>query len=142
MLDAWRLAYAYDAVPDNVTDNRYMLTEADLPSPAVLAAAGIRRVVYVVPSLRTMQRERDDLNAIFVAYNNAGIMMHIVDLAWLRVLPEGVAWPAMLAPQSIAVVPRATIVTDPQFYATTPGGFGGVYAVPSFGGSGFVGTVG
>ncbi|MFI5300650.1 MAG: hypothetical protein ACHREM_21420, partial [Polyangiales bacterium] len=142
MLDAWRLAYAYRPVPDDVTDNRYMLTPADFPSAQELAAAGIRRVIYVVPNTRTLSVERDDLNATFIAYSAAGIALHIVDLSWLKVLAPVHDWTATLAPESYVAGPRPTVVSDPIFFDSAQSGFGGVYAVPEEGGSGYVGTTG
>lgn len=142
MLDAWRLAFAYAGVDDRTTDNRYMLTPSDLPSPKALQGAGVQRVIYVVPNLRLARHEADDLNETFLAYDRAGIVLHIVDLAWLRALGPVTDWGVALGPREYLPKVRTTIVTDPSFYATTQGGFGGVYAVPASGGSGYVGTVG
>jgi hypothetical protein len=129
LLDAWRLAY-HDEVPDEeVTDNRYMLTPADLPDPAVLLARGIHHVLYVVQSLQTTTTEEDDLHETFLAYARAGIVLSIVDLPWLQHLVDCPArWEEHLREQPLFIDPdRVTIVEDPLFYVRAHGGFGGLH---------------
>jgi len=140
VLDAWRLAYAHARVPmgDVLTDNRYILTEADLPDPETLAAHGIRSVIYVVESSVDSPVEEDDLNAIFLRYQYAGIKLYLADVDalayWSRAARN---WQSWLPQYEYYPHYRATLVNDPTFYATSPGGFGGSGAVASgYGGHG------
>jgi hypothetical protein len=130
LLDAWRLAYRYDTVDDDVTDNRYMLNPSDLPSADVLHAEGIRRVVYVVESLDDSTMEEDDLNQIFLEYQAEGILVSMVDLDWLRSLADPPRWDSRLASYLLQVDTRMTLLTDPTFYIRARGGFGGPEIVP------------
>jgi hypothetical protein len=142
LLDSWRLAYRFDTPDEDTFDNRYMLTESDLPDAAALRASGINRVVYVVESLDDTEVEEDDLHAIFEAYQAAGITIHIVDLSWLSHARPVSVWPdELLASTSLRVEPRRTLVDDPVFFDRARGGFGGVHGRPSPG-LGFSGAFG
>lgn len=138
LLDAWRLALPDEPPDDEVTDNRYMLTPADLPAPEVLLSRGIRRVLYVVEDLEASDREEDDLHAAFAAYQAAGISIAMVDLALLQDRPEIAPWDDLGSDQwSLLIDPaRGTVVTDPSFYARARGGFGGPHVIHG-GGHGF-----
>lgn len=75
VLDRRRLSpYVDDA---KVFDNRYV---ARLPSAGAMAAAGIRRLLYVTGSVRT-PREQDDLNEDFVVFARSGIDVRMVALS-------------------------------------------------------------
>ena len=135
LLDAWRLAFRDEPPNDDRTDNRYMLTAADLPAADMLLSVGIRRVLYVVESCDATCREEDDLHATFAAYRAAGISIAIVDLALLQRLDPDEPWED-LEDWSLPIDPnRATIVNDPTFYSRARGGFGGPHAI--YGGHGF-----
>ena len=130
LLDAWRLAYRTDEVPDDTMDNRYMLTSADLPDASALRAQGLDHVVYVVENLDDSAVEEDDLNEIFLTYQTAGIAISIVDLRWLE--NEGDDGGAIdTTDERYTVDGRVTLVTDFNFYRRAHGGFGGVHGVPS-----------
>jgi hypothetical protein len=141
MLDAWRLTHRYDRPDDESTDNRYMLTESDLPSTVVLENRGIRRVIYVVDSVDASQAEEDDLHAVFASYQKSGIDVGIVDLADLlsmasqRPLVPYYGHPLLIDPF------RVTLIDDPSFYFRARGGFGGVHVINS-GGYAFGGCYG
>jgi hypothetical protein len=138
LLDAWRLAFREDEPDDDVTDNRYMLTPADLPDPAALRAQGIARIVYVVEDLDDTETEEDDLHEAFMAYQAAGISIFMVDLAFASKEIHGqVVWNEVLVHHRYMVAPRVTICSDVRFYARARGGFGGVHGVPSGGRGGF-----
>jgi hypothetical protein len=124
LLDAWRLTHRYDRPDDETTDNRYMLMPSDLPEAEVLRARGITRVLYVVDSLGSAQEEEDDLHAVFLSYQDAGIDVAIVDLADLEsVATERPPFPSY--GQSLVIDPgRITIVSDPSFFHRARGGFG------------------
>jgi hypothetical protein len=132
ILDAWRLAYVGAKIDDSMTDNRYLLSAADLPDVQKLWEQGIRRVVYVVESVDESPVEADDLNATFLEYQGAGLAMSFVDLQalsyWPRVTP---GWQAWLGQYEYRARARPTIVSDPLFYGLSPGGFGGAGAAPS-----------
>jgi hypothetical protein len=140
LLDAWRLAYKDADVDESVTDNRYMLTSADFPSAEQLRARGIARIVYVVESRGDDTHEEDDLNELFLAYEEAGIEIDILDLGWLQGIPARVAvyvgpyphwwWWWGFGPYRFHCVHRWTVVHDPAFYGRARGGFGGVHGVP------------
>jgi hypothetical protein len=130
LLDAWRLAFRTEQVEDETYDNRYYLNSADLPDPARLQAQGIRRVIYVVESLEMVTTEEDDLHALFFAYEQAGIDVHMVDLAFLAGYSPQVTWAVSLPARRLIVVPRHTILDDPGFFLRARGGFGGPYAHP------------
>jgi hypothetical protein len=133
LLDAWRLAFRDEQPGDTVVDNRYALTSADLPSPETLRAQGIRRVIYVVENRDTTSQEEDDLNEIFMAYQQAGIALDLVDLSSLfgfRDAGEG-GYAAWYNQWIFICVPRVTLMQDPNFFRRSHGGFGGVYARPS-----------
>lgn len=131
LLDAWRLAFRFDRPDDDVYDNRYTLNTSDLPSPQVLANQQIRQVIYLVESLDETEQEEEDLHPILRAYADAGIAIHMVDLAWLRGLSPGLAWGPTLSSYRLSVPPRVTLLDDPAFYARARGGFGGVHFGPS-----------
>jgi hypothetical protein len=139
LLDAWRLAYRDEEPGDDTYDNRYILTPSDLPDVGVLRAHGIRRVVYVVESLDEASMEEDDVHAAFVDYQNAGLLVAIMDLDALEqpIAPE--RWDEEFAGCVLEVRPRITIVEQPGFYIRARGGFGGVRAGPSPGFGGFGG---
>jgi hypothetical protein len=128
LLDAWRLAFRDEATDDDITDNRYMLTTTDLPSPEVLRKRGILRIIYVVEDLDDTEAEEDDLNATFVTYQQNGIALRMVDLSDLSDAP---ALDVALQGRELSVKPRATLVDDPSFYARSRGGFGGARSGPS-----------
>lgn len=131
LLDSWRLAYRFDEPDDDVTDNRYILQPTDLPDAASLQARGISRVVYLVESLDEAETEEDDLHEAFMAYQQAGVSLFMVDLDWAsrRVAPEPL--PAALAPHVVVIGARTTILAQPYFYQRARGGFGGVHTGPS-----------
>jgi hypothetical protein len=147
LLDAWRLAYKDDEVPEDVTDNRYALGPADFPSAEVLLAQGIRRVVYVVPGASEGALEEDDLNDVFRTYEAAGIEIDVIGLddflagseSW--VVEDDGARPAASVGFSFSwsprwrrhIGPRRVIVRDPWFHARAHGGWGGVHAMPLHG---------
>lgn len=142
MLDSWRLAYRFDDPGDEVFDNRYMLMASDLPDPEVLRARNITRVLYVVEDLDDAEVEEDDLNASFRAWQNAGIGIYMVDLAFLKSVPGpppnplpgappyAADWAGRLAPRGYWVRERYTLVDDPRFYVRARGGFGLAYGRP------------
>ncbi|MBI2395009.1 MAG: hypothetical protein HYV09_35895 [Deltaproteobacteria bacterium] len=150
LLDAWRLAYRFDRPDDGVVDNRYALVPTDFPAPDALATQGVRRVVYVVEDLDETDQEEEDLHHVLRAYWDAGIAVHLVDLAWLEALAAPIDWPARLGAHVLKVPPRRTLLDDPSFYARARGGFGGTHAGPSpfkagsiiHGGSGYGGGFG
>ena len=126
LLDAWRLAYADEAVPDEVLDNRYFLNAADLPDAATLRSAGIRRVLYVVEDELEAEREEDDLNAPFAAYEAEGLTLAMVDLAGLTQdldLHDD--------DRRLVVATRPTILHDHGFFVRARGSFGGALGRPS-----------
>ena len=88
MLDANRLARFND--PDTQFDNRYL---ARLPDAAALKARGVRTVLYVVRD-RSVEREADDLNDLFVAYRQAGIQVALFPASDLQraATPTGVRY--------------------------------------------------
>jgi hypothetical protein len=140
LLDAWRLALKGTVPDEDTTDNRYFLTPADLPDATHLRAAGIRKVMYVVESLREHPREEDDLHEIFLAYQEAGIALYIVDLSGLT-RPSVPVWVPDRAPEEqlvppseqfveerfLWIQPRVTVLQDPYFYRRSRGGFGGAH---------------
>jgi hypothetical protein len=126
MLDSWRLAYRDEEVDDDTYDNRYALTAADLPSPETLREAGITRVMYVVESLDDTDKEEDDLNAIFLAYQAQGVGIYMVDLKWLRGLGAATSWPRAFVGRAMWVRPRLTILSSAWFYRHSLSGFGGI----------------
>ena len=135
LLDAWRLAYRFDAPDEEVFDNRYFLQSSDLPSDTVLNAKGVRRVIYVVSCLDDVSVEEDDLHSIFALYQASGIQLEIVDLAALKRLAAPSAWPEFYSSYSLRIAGRTTLLNDPAFYARARGGFGGLHGVPFMGGN-------
>jgi hypothetical protein len=131
MLDAWRLAYRFDEPDDDITDNRYILNQSDLPDPQTLRANGIRRIVYVVEDLDETEHEEDDLQAAFLAYQDAGITIYMVDLSFLAKPIVHDRWNEVLAPRVCYIEHRRTLIDDPLFYARARGGFGGIHSGPS-----------
>jgi hypothetical protein len=132
LLDAWRLAYKDQEIDESVVDNRYMLSEGDLPSAEVLRSQSIGRVVYLVEDRASVAWEEDDLNGVFLSYKEAGIEIDIVDVPWLcddRVAAQPTWWP-LLSSCPLSVLPRCTVVEDECFYARARGGFGGIHARP------------
>jgi hypothetical protein len=127
LLDAWRLAYRSERPDDEVNDNRYMLTPADLPDAGVLLARGINRIFYVVESLEIAKEEEDDLHEVFAEYQAAGIAICMVDLDLLAGVEPGSLWDEQLCYQRPLYIDpnRVTIVSQPSFYFRARGGFGG-----------------
>jgi hypothetical protein len=82
VLDRNRLARYTDE--ETQFDNRYV---ARLPTAANLQALGVRRVLYVPPDQSDM-RERDDLNADFVAFRDAAIDVKVMPLSDLTRAPQ------------------------------------------------------
>jgi hypothetical protein len=133
LLDSWRLAYRDDEPLEDLTDNRYMLTSADLPNVELLHAQGINQIIYVVERRGDSGHEEDDLNQTFLEYPAAGIAIHFVDLNWLEeieVAPEPTVWAQRLPEFTLYVGPRTTVVYDPGFYRRSHGGFGGLHGGP------------
>jgi hypothetical protein len=131
LLDAWRLAYRELAPDEAVTDNRYMLTPSDFPDATELASQGIKRVIYLVEDRDDTDAEEDDLQRTMLAYQHAGVSLHLVDLAWVTALGQSPRYDAELASQALQVRPRRTLVEDPEFFARARGGFGGSQLLPS-----------
>jgi hypothetical protein len=129
LLDSWRLAYRFDAPDEEVYDNRYVLNPTDLPDAETLRAQGITRVVYIVDSLDDTDTEEDDLHEVFLAYQAAGVSLHLVDLTWAegRVSSAPAPLPVALGDQVFVVRERVTILSSPIFYNRARGGFGGVH---------------
>jgi hypothetical protein len=140
LLDSWRLAYKEEEIPEDVVDNRYMLTAADFPTAEVLLAHGIRQIVYLVAS-NEIEYEEDDLHDIFAAYEDAGIVIYMIDVESLAGGREGwdVPWYVEARAHGFVVRPRLTCVHDPRFYRRAHGGFGGTHLVPMPGGHVHVG---
>jgi hypothetical protein len=131
LLDAWRLAFREDMIDDDVTDNRYMLTQADFPDAATLRQRGITRVVYLVEDLDDTELVEDDCHATFAAWQEAGIALYMTDLAWaLKNVPTEVRFGENLSDKRIAIQQRLTLADDPRFYYRAHGGFGGIYGRP------------
>ena len=132
VLDSWRLAFRFDPVEDDTTDNRYMLSAGDLPDAAALRAQGITRVVYVVEDLDDTTEEEDDLNSVFLEYQDAGVEVSLVDLDWFSSWAGSPPrWGERLGSCRLGVRRRPTLLNDPKFYARAHGGFGGVLSTPS-----------
>lgn len=130
LLDAWRLAFRNEDIEEDVVDNRYYLNPADLPDAQHLREQGIRRIVYVVELRADVETEEDDLNSIFLSYQQAGITVHVVDLELLAGRSPEVPWATVLAQTELAVAPRPTLLYDTGFYLRARGGFGGLHARP------------
>ncbi len=130
LLDAWRLAFREEEPEDTVVDNRYALTVADLPAPEVLISQGVRRVIYVVEDRESTTHEEDDLNAVFLSYQQAGVTIDLVDLSSLFGISDAADLPVSLAQWIYLVSYRTTLIEDPAFYRRARGGFGGIYARP------------
>ena len=135
LLDSWRLAYKDETIDEDVIDNRYILTAADFPTAEVLRAQGIAQIVYVVSSSDVLYEE-DDLHDLFTAYEEAGILIYIVDLDSLAGTTDGWddPWYVQARSHCLVVHPRLTVVYDPRFYHRSRGGFGGAHLLPSSGG--------
>jgi len=139
LLDSWRLAYRFDEPAEDTYDNRYILSSSDLPDVQTLRAQGIRRVVYVVLSLDDTTVEEDDLHAVFLEWERAGVPIAMVDLARLEEPMTVAEWDTVWIDDPLVVEPRLTLIEQPGFYARARGGFGGVRARPSpiYGGGGW-----
>ncbi len=121
---SWRLAFKDDTIDDQIVDNRYLLTPSDFPSPAELLSRGILHVVYVVPDEIEAQYEEDDLNELFLGYQEAGIAIHMVGLLGLTGgAGRSVFW------STLAIGSRPTVVRDRRFFRRAHGGFGGVHSI-------------
>jgi hypothetical protein len=131
LLDNWRLAYREEPPEETVFDNRYMLNPSDLPSATALRDNGITRVVYVTQDLTTESHEEDDLHEAALAWQQAGISMHMVGLNWFSDLMPGLSWDYELQERLLVVQPRVTVVDSVRFYAGARGGFGGVHGRPA-----------
>jgi hypothetical protein len=134
LLDSWRLAYRDEAPADDAYDNRYMLSPTDLPDAETLLARGINQVVYVVESLGQASVEEEDLHDAFLAYQDAGLVVSMIDIDVLEepLLPD--RWGVVLRGCILHVRPRVTVIQQPWFYTHARGGFGGVLARPAVGG--------
>jgi hypothetical protein len=131
LLDSWRLAYRFDEPDDDTYDNRYILSQSDLPDVATLRANGIRRVVYLVQNAYEDSVEEDDLHATFLEWQRAGILIAMVDLDALYepILPD--RWPQVWLDDGLLIEPRVTLLERRHFYERARGGFGGIGARPS-----------
>jgi hypothetical protein len=137
LLDSWRLAYRDEEFPDDAYDNRYMLSPSDLPDAETLRARGITQVVYVVESRGWADVEEEDLHDAFLAYQEAGLQLSMVDIDFFDSPPEQPGgWGVTLRGCILEVRPRVPIIRQPWFYSRSPGGFGGAGARPVFGGGG------
>jgi hypothetical protein len=137
LLDSWRLAYRDEEFADDAYDNRYMLSPSDLPDAETLRARGITQVVYVVESRGWANVEEEDLHDAFLAYQEAGLMLSMVDIDFFDSIPLSPSrWGLALRGCILEVRPRVTIIRQPWFYSRAHGGFGGVHARPAFGGGG------
>lgn len=141
LLDAWRLAYR-DAEPaEDAVDNRYYLSGSDLPDAETLRARGITKVLYVVESRAAETVEEDDLNEVFLRYQQAGLELALVSLTDLESPPGGPAlyrsagasfyWSNLWLTRRHRCVHRATVLGNPAFYQRARGGFGGPKARPT-----------
>jgi hypothetical protein len=138
LLDHWRLVFHVADVEDEDVDNRYRLYPGDLPTPNELKDHGITQVVYLVASRAATVQEEDDLNTRLSDYSAAGIELYLIDLDDLEDLGRR-HWewaPAELDHLRLSVVERPLIMDEPDLYRGSPGGFGGVHAVPWGHGSG------
>ena len=142
LLDAWRLAFRFDEADDGWVDNRYMVI--DMPTADVLAARGIKHVIYVVESLDDTDVEEDDLHDAFAAWQTSGVRVSMMDLNSQGERP--VPWDGLLDDTLLNVTPRPLVINDPHFYVGAHGGFGGLRATPGhagghahWGGGGFHG---
>jgi hypothetical protein len=135
LLDSWRLAYQDEEFPDDAYDNRYMLSPSDLPDAETLRARGIDQVVYVVESRGWADLEEEDLHDAFLAYQEAGLLLSMVDIDFFDSVPELPGrWGPALRGCILEVRPRVPIIRQPWFYSRAQGGFGGAGARPVFGG--------
>jgi hypothetical protein len=145
LLDSWRLAYKDENIDDQVVDNRYMLSPSDFPTPAKLSDYGIRHIIYVVSDVNDAEFEEDDLNALFLDYQAAGITIHIVDLAELAQIRDEDHDPELyfeIQLHQYLVIPRTTVVHNPLFYQRARGGFGGVHGTPTIWSPAYLGSGG
>ncbi|MFO0574483.1 MAG: hypothetical protein U1A78_10810 [Polyangia bacterium] len=131
LLDAWRLAYRDSQPDDEAYDNRYALGPADLPDAATLVQQGIRSVLYVVEHRDSDTVEEDDLHASFTAYQQAGLSLHLADLADLGEAGDSASFSRCLVRTRYSLRPRATLLSSPAFFMRSRGGFGGPHARPS-----------
>jgi hypothetical protein len=131
LLDAWRLAYRDSQPDDEAYDNRYALGPADLPDAAMLVQQGIRSVLYIVDHRDSDTVEEDDLHTSFTAYQQAGLSLHLVDLADLGEAGDSASFSRCLARTRYSLRPRVTILSSPAFFMRSRGGFGGPHARPS-----------
>lgn len=132
VLDALRLGKK--APKPNDFDNRYFLLESDLPSPAVLANAGIERLFYLradPPAGSVEPPELDDVNGWLHDLQDR-VKVHLAYVALD-------SW-TMRDPQPFAPAIRKTpftTTTDPAFRGfrrNAAGGFGVLVPEPSSGG--------
>ncbi|MEI8256371.1 MAG: hypothetical protein WCJ30_11925 [Deltaproteobacteria bacterium] len=132
LLDAWRLAFRYESFDDDIVDNRYALTSADLPSAELLASQGIRRIAYLVERLDETEVEEDDMTSIVADYAAHGIVLAMVDLESLCE-PQGgsISMEQLVARHRWHFTPRLTLLEEPAFFERARGGFGAVHSGPS-----------
>jgi hypothetical protein len=136
LLDAWRLAFREESIEDDVTDNRYLLSESDLPAVAQLRDQRIRRVIYVVEDRNYVANEEDDLHDLAADYQDAGIGFSVVDLSWFDQIGAAPDWDTSIGYYRVAIGPRFTIYDSPLFFTRSHGGFGGAHPVYTPGGVG------
>lgn len=154
ILDANRLGINKN-VKGRDFDNRYYLSESDLPSADPLKAAGIRHVLYIVAS-EDVKQEQDDLNAYFAHLEAGGIDFALIPAQKYadenQVLAEKKErratvhsshssfpwWFFYLAGRSYRPSLRPTIFNTgrgaDQFIRSAGGGFGGYHGTASGGG--------
>jgi hypothetical protein len=134
LLDSWRLAYKDETIEDDVVDNRFMLSASDFPTPEKLRQYGITHVVYVVSDVNDAMYEEDDLNALFLTYQAAGITIHMVDIAEIAKDRDLAYDPTLYFDVDLhryVVTPRMTVVHNRDFYERARGGFGGIHGTPT-----------
>ncbi|HEY3357588.1 MAG TPA: hypothetical protein VGQ83_30330 [Polyangia bacterium] len=82
VLDSLRITPYTDS--DKQFDNRYM---AKMPEAAQLSAQGITNLLYITPD-RTVERELDDLNELFVDYKKASVNVALMPASDLQKAQE------------------------------------------------------
>ncbi len=105
MLDSQRVN-PYSEDEKQLFDNRYM---AKVPSAADLKQRGITSILYVVRDA-SRKEEMDDLNDVFVDYQNQGINIRFLPMSEFR-LPDG----TQVAASSNTATPT-NVVTERRYY--------------------------
>jgi hypothetical protein len=126
LLDAWRMAGVFSEVPSETFDNRYTLNPSDFPAPEALLSQGIRRVVYLVDDLQTVQNPEDDVKAVLDDYQGAGLGVAMADLAALygpQTPDTPVGWELWMNTYGYRIAPPRQRVE--ALHECSPGGFGG-----------------